>query len=123
MRKLRKISEEKIYLTILSDEFLLGNFLVLRKDLTNPFDTEAIISNEVFSDEQDFNSDDQSEFIDEVAYVANSVGTVVRGTYSAGRIYDKFKEELVVKVIFGFKGRSVVEVLGEILPDSEDDES
>lgn len=123
MRKLRKISEEKIYLTILSDEFLLGNFLVLRKDLTNPFDTEAIISNDVFSDEQDFNSDDQSEFIDEVAYVANSVGTVVRGTYSAGRIYDKFKEELVVKVIFGFKGRSVVEVLGEILPDSEDDES
>lgn len=121
MKNIKKISDEKIYLTVLSDEFLLGNSLVLRKDLSNVYDTEAILVDMVFLDEDDFISGEQFDVIEDMVYVANSVGTVVMGTYSAGRIYDKFKEELVVKVVFSFKGRSIVEVLGETVPDAQDD--
>lgn len=121
MKNIKKISDEKIYLTVLSDEFLLGNSLVLRKDLSNVYDTEAILVDMVFLDEDDFISGEQFDVIEDMVYVANSVGTVVMGTYSAGRVYDKFKEELVVKVVFSFKGRSIVEVLGETVPDAQDD--
>lgn len=121
MKNIKKISDEKIYLTVLSDEFLLGNSLVLRKDLSNVYDTEAIFVDMVFLDEDDFISGEQFDVIEDMVYVANSVGTVVMGTYSAGRIYDKFKEELVVKVVFSFKGRSIVEVLGETVLDAQDD--
>lgn len=121
MKNIKKISDEKIYLTVLSDEFLLGNSLVLRKDLSNVYDTEAILVDMVFLDEDDFISGEQFDVIEDMVYVANSVGTVVMGTYSAGRIYDKFKEELVVKVVFSFKGRSIVEVLGETVLDAQDD--
>lgn len=121
MKNIKKISDEKIYLTVLSDEFLLGNSLVLRKDLSNVYDTEAIFVDMVFLDEDDFISGEQFDVIEDMVYVANSVGTVVMGTYSAGRIYDKFKEALVVKVVFSFKGRSIVEVLGETVLDAQDD--
>lgn len=121
MKNIKKISDEKIYLTVLSDEFLLGNSLVLRKDLSNVYDTEAIFVDMAFLDEDDFISGEQFDVIEDMVYVANSVGTVVMGTYSAGRIYDKFKEALVVKVVFSFKGRSIVEVLGETVPDAQDD--
>lgn len=121
MKNIKKISDEKIYLTVLSDEFLLGNSLVLRKDLSNVYDTEAILVDMVFLDEDDFISGEQFDVIEDMVYVANSVGTVVMGTYSAGRIYDKFKEALVVKVVFSFKGRSIVEVLGETVLDAQDD--
>lgn len=121
MKNIKKISDEKIYLTVLSDEFLLGNSLVLRKDLSNVYDTEAIFVDMAFLDEDDFISGEQFDVIEDMVYVANSVGTVVMGTYSAGRVYDKFKEELVVKVVFSFKGRSIVEVLGETVPDAQDD--
>lgn len=121
MKNIKKISDEKIYLTVLSDEFLLDNSLVLRKDLSNVYDTEAILVDMVFLDEDDFISGEQFDVIEDMVYVANSVGTVVMGTYSAGRIYDKFKEALVVKVVFSFKGRSIVEVLGETVLDAQDD--
>ena len=35
-----------------------------------------------------------------IAYIANSVGTVVKGTMSAGRIYDKFNNDGKVEIIF-----------------------
>ena len=35
-----------------------------------------------------------------IAYVANSVSTVVKGTMSAGRIYDKFNNDGKVEIIF-----------------------
>lgn len=35
-----------------------------------------------------------------VAYIANSVNTVVKGTMSAGRIYDKFNDKSQIKIIF-----------------------
>ena len=35
-----------------------------------------------------------------IAYIANSVGTVVKGTMSAGRIYDKFDIDSEIEIIF-----------------------
>lgn len=75
----------KIFITInhLDDFNGLSNIKVndnitLIKDLDNPYDDEAIA---VF---------DHNNI--KVGYVANSVYSVIRGTYSSGRIYDKVKD-------------------------------
>lgn len=39
-------------------------------------------------------------FIETVGYVANSTSTVYRGTYSAGRIYDKIEDATFAEVAF-----------------------
>ena len=56
----------------------VGDTLTLKKDLDNPYDDEAIAV---------YNLEDIK-----VGYVANSVYSVIRGTYSSGRIYDKIKD-------------------------------
>ena len=58
--------------------FRVGDVLTLKKDRNNEYDDEAIIA---------YKENMKS------AYVANSVSTVARGTYSAGRIYDMMGEE------------------------------
>ena len=63
-----------------------GDVLILRKDLCNPYDDEAI----AVYDDKDM----------KIGYVANSVRSVARGTCSAGRIYDQMKEEENCKVCF-----------------------
>ena len=63
-----------------------GDSLTLRKELDNPYDDEAIAV---------YNSDNIK-----TGYVANSVDRVARGTYSAGRIYDKFESEMNCEVLF-----------------------
>lgn len=75
----------KIFITInhLDDFNGLSNIkvndtLTLIKDLDNPYDDEAIA---VFDNNNT-----------KVGYVANSVYSVIRGTYSSGRIYDKVKD-------------------------------
>ena len=66
------------------EEFYIGSDcrpgirLTLKKDHSNPYDDEAIA---VYRNGSKF------------GYVANSVCTVCRGTYSAGRLYDHFEEE------------------------------
>ena len=57
----------------------------LKKDYENPYDDEAIAAYRNGS---------------KVGYVANSVSTVCRGTYSAGRIYDRFDKEAECVVRF-----------------------
>ena len=64
----------------------VGDTLTLKKDLDNPYDDEAIAI---------YNKDDIK-----VGYVANSVDTVARGTYSAGRIYDQIIENDECRVCF-----------------------
>ena len=39
-------------------------------------------------------------FIETIGYVANSTNTVYRGTYSAGRIYDKIEDAAFAEVAF-----------------------
>lgn len=58
--------------------FKIGEELFLKKDIDNDYDDEAI---SVYK---------MSE--SKCGYIANSVETVARGTKSAGRIYDKIKD-------------------------------
>ena len=59
--------------------------LTLKKDYQNPYDDEAIAAYKNGS---------------KVGYVANSVSTVCRGTWSAGRIYDQFDNEIGCTIRF-----------------------
>lgn len=89
----KKIMNKELYITINHlDEFInassikVNDVLTLKKDINNEFDDEAIIA----LNENNF----------KCGYVANSVSSVVRGTYSAGRIYDLIKENNTCKVKF-----------------------
>ena len=58
--------------------YRVGDKLTLRKDHDNIYDDEAIIA---YKDKL------------KCGYVANSVHSVVRGTFSAGRVYDQIKDD------------------------------
>ena len=70
----------------------VGDTLTLLKDFNNPYDDEAIVV---------YDKDNTK-----IGYVANSVRSVARGTYSAGRLYDKVEKETTCEVCF---------ILGDIL--------
>ena len=85
--------KEEVYITIDHlDEcmgytrFRIGEELILRKDHDNPYDDEAIA---VYTKKNY-----------KCGYVANSVHSVARGTYSAGRLYDLIKEETTCTIRF-----------------------
>lgn len=78
----------------------IGRIVTLVKDKNNEHDEEAIAV--------------LLPHIGTIGYVANSPNTVVKGTYSAGRIYDLFQEEAYAQVLFATKD-SVICVL--ILPE------
>lgn len=63
-----------------------GQIIYLKKEPENPYDAEAILVH--------------LPYIGDIGYVANSPATVVRGTMSAGRLYDRFKKEAVAKIEF-----------------------
>ena len=71
--------------------------LTLKKDYENPYDDEAIAAYKNGS---------------KVGYVANSVSTVCRGTYSAGRLYDRFDNEIccVIKFVSTEYGFLIAEI-------------
>lgn len=75
----------------------VGDELTLEKDLNNQFDDEAIL---VF-DENDFKR----------GYVANSVRTVARGTYSSGRLYDLIKNEAKCIIRFILEDALICEII------------
>lgn len=87
MRKTKK-KNTKLYATIVAyPEFLdlrPGDMVTLTKDPSNPVDDEAIMVTKAG--------------IEKHGFIANSVDTVVRGTYSAGRLYDKIGDTAVAKV-------------------------
>ena len=64
----------------------VGDSLILRKDKDNIYDDEAIAV---------YTSDNIK-----CGYVANSVRSVARGTYSAGRAYNLFEDETNCQVRF-----------------------
>ena len=79
-------NDKSIYITINHlDEFMttmnlkVGDILTLKKDSDNIYDDEAIL----VYDKNDC----------KIGYVANSVSTVARGTFSAGRIFDRIGED------------------------------
>ena len=84
---------DQIYITINHlDEYnglsniKVGDTLILNKDLENYYDDEAIAV---------YSKDDIK-----IGYVANSVETVARGTYSAGRLYDHITDRCICEVVF-----------------------
>ncbi len=109
------IKEEKIFITVLDrDETLsVGDILCLEKEIDSAYDDEAIIAYRVEAETLEEIDAETSKDItmlpEDDLYVANSVRTVARGTYSAGRIYDKFDEKAFAKVIFVLKGCAICE--------------
>ena len=98
------MDKEKIYITSNHLDEQTGLFslkvndeLVLMKDKKNPYDDEAIA---VYRNDL------------KCAYVANSVCTVARGTYSAGRLYDKIKEKASCIVRFITQEEAIAEING-----------
>ena len=86
---------ESIYITINHlDDFMpvmnlkVGDILVLKKEPENIYDDEAIAV---------YTKDNYK-----CGYVANSVYTVARGTYSAGRVYNIIEEICNCKIKFIF---------------------
>ncbi|MBR0419739.1 MAG: DNA-binding protein [Erysipelotrichaceae bacterium] len=80
-----------------STEFIkTGDQITLKKDLNNPYDDEAIVV--------------KSASGIKIGYVANSVCTVARGTYSAGRIYDQIDEEAEGRICFVLEESAIASV-------------
>ena len=77
-----------------------GNKLILKKDKDNIYDDEAII---VYKENKT-----------KIGYVANSVHSVARGTYSAGRLYDRIGEEAECIVKFMNEDMLIAEMIGGI---------
>ena len=63
-----------------------GQIIYLKKEPENPYDAEAIVAH--------------LPYIGNVGYVSNSPKSVIRGTMSAGRLYDHFGTDAVAKVEF-----------------------
>ena len=87
------LNNKTIYITVnhLDDfntcyTFKLYDVLRLKKDHNNCYDDEAITV--------------YSKHNYKCGYVANSVCTVARGTYSAGRVFDKFEDEINCMIRF-----------------------
>lgn len=120
---------KSIYTTLITEDAAVGDRFVLRKASHDLCDDEAIGATLVLSglensvDEKTSKSKKSDEqaltLADDFCYVANSVKTVARGTYSAGRLYDQFEKYLVVAVEFTLCGFAICKVLGEIDPKIE----
>lgn len=85
--------ENNYFITITSTKhyygmkpFEAGRIIKLVKEPYNEYDSEAIRA--------------ELPLIDKIGYVANSVHTVVKGTFSGGRIYDLFNAQTFAKVLF-----------------------
>ena len=131
---------EPIYVTLVNaEEVRVGDHVVLEKDLDNKYDDEAIMAyliDEVSEDDDlvEFEServqvDDEMGWNEKVEairvymgesetvgyyrpmHVANSVNTVVRGTRSAGRIYDKFDGKARAQVVFVMKKSAIARIV------------
>ena len=86
-----KIEEEKFVTVICFNQFhgqkifKIGSILKLIKEPDNNHDAEAIRV--------------EMRFAGKVGYLANSTKTVVRGTMSGGRVYDKLDDENAYAIV------------------------
>ena len=130
---------EPVYVTLVNAEDVrVGDYVILKKDINNQYDDEAIMvylmddscrndDSVVFEGEEtqadgEMGWDEKAEAIrvymgesETMGYrpmhVANSVNTVVRGTRSAGRIYDKFDEKARAQVVFVMKKSAIARIV------------
>ena len=98
--------DEKIYVTINQlDDFesqlflKTGDILILKKDRNNQYDDEAVAA---------YTKDNCK-----CGYVANSVHSVARGTYSSGRVYDLINEDVkcLIRFILLEEGCLIAEII------------
>ena len=97
---------EAIFITITGTNFYyglkpfnVGSIVKLEKEKTNEFDSEAIQV--------------KMPYIDAVGYVANSPNTTFKGTYSAGRIYDRMGDFAYARIMFVTHSSAIALVLSE----------
>lgn len=102
--KINPFSEE-IYITINIENAKVGDRLLLIKDIDNSCDDEAIMVT--------WGGEESEDYLADVYYVANSTSSVARGTYSAGRLYDKFDKKLYAEVRFALPDIAIAKILGE----------
>lgn len=98
--------------------FKIGCVVALEKDYENEYDSEAIKVMAVtcqISEAYNRLSDETTilgvPHFKTVGYVANSVNTVITGTMSAGRLYDKFENTALAEVMFITKNSVIAKML------------
>ena len=106
---------ENIFVTITGQSaflglkpFKVGRVVKLVKERDNEFDEDAIRA--------------ELPFIDTIGYVANSTNTVYKGTYSAGRLYDKIGDEAFAQIMFITHSSAIAMILPPDEDNCEDDE-
>ncbi|WP_295617105.1 HIRAN domain-containing protein [uncultured Methanobrevibacter sp.] len=114
-----KIEEEKFVTVICFNQFhgqkifKIGSILKLIKEPDNNHDAEAIRV--------------EMRFAGKVGYLANSTKTVVRGTMSGGRVYDKLDDENAYAIVKFISHHNVIakiieeDELKELKKDPESD--
>lgn len=127
---------KSIYTTLITEDAAVGDRFVLRKATNDLCDDEAIGATLVLSGLDGIATGEAAAskaktstkkpegnqaltLADDFCYVANSVKTVARGTYSAGRLYDQFEKYLVIEVEFTLGGFAICKVLGELDPKTD----
>lgn len=78
--------------------FKIDSILKLRKEPENFYDSEAIAV--------------EMRHAGQVGYVANSTNTVVKGTMSAGRVFDKIMDDDFAQVKFIANSLIIAKILG-----------
>lgn len=81
--------------------FKVGATVKLEKEPDNRHDSNAIVVT--------------LPYIEKIGYVANSIHTVYEGTYSAGRLYDKFEDTAYAEVLVVTHSS----VIARLIPDDE----
>lgn len=91
---------EPVYITLINapSNMMVGDVVILQKDYTDVSDGEAIVAQRVGHE-------------DDIMRVANSVETVVRGTRSGGRIYDRFDNTARAQVEFVWKEMAIAKIV------------
>ncbi len=107
-----------MYITVLTFQKLHGSkplkidgLVKLVKEPDNKYDTEAIAC--------------EMRYFGKIGYVSNSTNTVVKGTMSAGRLYDKINEEYFARIKFITSSVAIAKVLtsDEYIEEMENPES
>lgn len=96
---------EPVYMTLIGAASVdIGDYVLLMKDYENKADNEAILAWKIDAL--------SGEMLNgEKMLVANSVETVIRGTRSAGRIYDKFGTKARAQVMFKVMNSAIARVV------------
>ena len=94
-----------------SKPLVLDGIVKLVKEPTNKYDTEAIAC--------------EMRHFGKIGYLSNSTNTVITGTMSSGRLYDKITDEYFAKIKFITGTTAIAKVLSsdEFIAEVENPES